>query len=61
MNCSFCGKYADDVDQMITGSGVNICSECADLCTMIRDDHKRAVRADEISLARFCEIWGTDI
>ena len=26
--CSFCGKHQDEVERMIIGPGVNICSEC---------------------------------
>ena len=30
--CSFCGKHQDEVERMIIGPGVNICSECSGLC-----------------------------
>ena len=30
--CSFCGKHQDQVERMIIGPGVNICSECIGLC-----------------------------
>ena len=60
MNCSFCGKSIDEVDQLITGPGVYICSECVDFCTMIRDEFKITANADEISVARFFEYWGSD-
>ena len=30
--CSFCGKHQDEVERMIIGPGVNICSECIGLC-----------------------------
>ena len=30
--CSFCGKHQDEVERMIIGPGVNICSECINLC-----------------------------
>lgn len=30
--CSFCGKSSDEVDRMIAGTGVYICSECIELC-----------------------------
>ena len=26
--CSFCGRSSEEVDAMVTGSGVNICNEC---------------------------------
>ena len=61
MNCSFCGKHHDEVDQIITGPDVYICSECADLCTEIRADFKATVNRDEIAVAMFQEFWGSDI
>ena len=30
--CNFCGKHQDEVERMIIGPGVNICSECINLC-----------------------------
>ena len=30
--CSFCGKHQDEVERMMIGPGVNICSECIGLC-----------------------------
>ncbi|MEG1931664.1 MAG: ATP-dependent Clp protease ATP-binding subunit ClpX, partial [Pygmaiobacter sp.] len=30
--CSFCGKSQDAVERIIIGPGVNICSECIELC-----------------------------
>ena len=33
--CSFCGKHQDEVERMIIGPGVNICSEC------IRSEERR--------------------
>ena len=30
--CSFCGKHQDEVERMIIGPGVNICSECICPC-----------------------------
>ena len=32
ITCSFCGKGQDAVERMIIGPGVNICSECIELC-----------------------------
>ena len=33
--CSFCGKHQDEVERMIIGPGVNICSECIGLCLLL--------------------------
>ena len=33
--CSFCGKPADQVQKMITGPQVAICSECVQTCNML--------------------------
>ena len=32
LRCSFCGKYQDQVDRLIAGSGAYICNECVHLC-----------------------------
>lgn len=31
LNCSFCGKRKDQVDKIVAGPGVGICSECIQL------------------------------
>ncbi|MGN0708152.1 MAG: ATP-dependent Clp protease ATP-binding subunit ClpX [Faecalibacterium sp.] len=36
--CSFCGKHQDEVERMIIGPGVNICSECITLCHDLLND-----------------------
>ena len=36
--CSFCGKHQDEVERMIIGPGVNICSECINLCHDLLSD-----------------------
>ena len=36
--CSFCGKHQDEVERMIIGPGVNICSECITLCHSLLED-----------------------
>jgi ATP-dependent Clp protease ATP-binding subunit ClpX len=43
VRCSFCGKSADQVDKIVTGPGVNICSECIKLCNEVlkEDDLKK--------------------
>ena len=35
ITCSFCGKGQDAVERMIIGPGVNICSECIELCSTL--------------------------
>lgn len=35
MNCSFCGKNQDEVNKIVAGPGVCICSECIKLCNDI--------------------------
>lgn len=36
--CSFCGKNQNQVDRIIAGPGVYICSECIDLCNEILEE-----------------------
>jgi phage shock protein A len=36
--CSFCGKSERQVERMIAGPRVSICSECVELCQRIIDD-----------------------
>ncbi len=45
IRCSFCAKSADQVDKIVTGPGVNICSECIKLCNEVlrEDDLKKPV------------------
>ena len=38
LRCSFCGKSQDEVERMIIGPGVNICSECIGLCHDLLSD-----------------------
>ncbi|HJB20629.1 MAG TPA: ATP-dependent Clp protease ATP-binding subunit ClpX [Candidatus Fournierella merdavium] len=38
LRCSFCGKSQDEVERMIIGPGVNICSECITLCASLLDE-----------------------
>ena len=38
MVCRFCGKHQDEVERMIIGPGVNICSECIGLCHDLLSD-----------------------
>ena len=43
--CSFCGKSQDAVERMVMGPGVNICSECIELCYSIVHDDEPLPRA----------------
>lgn len=38
IRCSFCGKRESQVERMISGPGVYICSDCVQLCVSILDD-----------------------
>ena len=39
--CSFCGRSGDEVDDLITGPGVNICSDCIEVCqNILREERK---------------------
>lgn len=42
--CSFCGKHQNEVDRIIIGPGVNICSECITLCHSLLDDEAKPDR-----------------
>ena len=45
IRCSFCGKSADQVDKIVTGPSVNICSECIKLCNeVLREDDLKKTR-----------------
>ena len=54
--CSFCGKHQDEVERMIIGPGVNICSECIGLCAdLLSDKPDPAVQTVHTSSLR--TIW----
>ena len=38
IRCSFCGKSQEEVDRIIAGPGVYICSECVKVCSNIVED-----------------------
>ena len=40
VTCSFCGKSAEQVDKMIAGAGVHICSDCVSMCSRIIEEDK---------------------
>ena len=45
LRCSFCGKTADQVDKIVTGPSVYICSDCVKLCNevLLEDVRQRPV------------------
>ena len=46
VTCSFCGKPAEQVEKMITGAGVHICSDCVSMCyRIIEEDKSRTMQA----------------
>ena len=46
VSCNFCGKPAEQVEKMITGAGVHICSECVSMChRIIQEDRSRTQQA----------------
>ena len=38
IRCSFCGKSQDEVERIIAGPGVYICSDCVKICSNIVED-----------------------
>ncbi len=40
-SCSFCGRSANQVEKIITGSSVHICNECIKLCNEVLAEEKR--------------------
>lgn len=47
VTCSFCGKPAEQVEKMITGAGVHICSDCVSMChRIIEEDRSRRVQEE---------------
>lgn len=48
VTCSFCGKPAEQVEKMITGAGVQICSDCVTMChRIIEEDRARAQQKEQ--------------
>ena len=61
--CSFCGKHQDEVERMIIGPGVNICSECIGLCADLlsdKPDHPRRAAARSRGSASRARIQAAD-
>jgi len=38
VRCTFCGKHQDDVEKLVSGPNVNICSECVDVCNAVLEE-----------------------
>ena len=58
--CSFCGKHQDEVERMIIGPGVNICSECIGLCHDLLSDQPEHPEANGRAAAQAvpgCRLW----
>lgn len=51
LRCSFCGKTQNEVDKLIAGEGVYICSECVRLCTDIIDEEDDATQGEGLPAA----------
>ncbi len=48
MKCSFCGKDQSEVQKIVSGpNGVNICSECINVCSYILKDDKKKINNNE--------------
>ncbi len=43
--CSFCGQSYDNVEYWIMGPDVSICSDCADHCTYLLKEWRKAKKA----------------
>ena len=51
MKCSFCGKDQSEVQKIVSGpSGVNICSECIQVCSYILKEDKKQKNNEHFSL-----------
>lgn len=46
VTCSFCGKPAERVEKMITGAGVQICSDCVAMCYRIIDEDRERAKQE---------------
>jgi len=43
VRCTFCGKHQDDVERLVSGPNVNICSECIDVCNAVLEEDAAAI------------------
>ena len=58
LKCSFCGKSQKQVQKLIAGPGVYICTECIELCNeIIEEELGEAAEADETVLPTPQEIF----
>ena len=49
--CSFCGRSGDEVEDLITGPGVNICSDCIEVCqNILREERKVSKKKESTKL-----------
>lgn len=55
VTCSFCGKPAEQVEKMITGAGVQICSDCVTMCHRIIEEDRARVQQKEQEVAAAVE------
>ena len=39
LHCAFCSKKTEEVPYLVTGPGVNICSQCVTLCMEVLQKH----------------------
>lgn len=48
LNCCFCGKTQDEVDQIIESKASTICDECVKLCSQIiaEKDRKKHFKSE---------------
>ena len=58
LHCSFCGKSQHEVEVLIAGPGVHICSECVDLCGEIVEDKRANTPSREELVERIAELEG---
>ena len=57
MTCSFCGRFPSQVDKMITGPNVQICSDCIRAChDIIRDNAVRSIPEIDFEIPAPAEI-----
>jgi ATP-dependent Clp protease ATP-binding subunit ClpX len=51
MKCSFCGKDQSEVKKIVSGpNGVNICSECIQVCSYILKEDEKKKKSEEFSI-----------
>ncbi|MGL1902371.1 MAG: ATP-dependent Clp protease ATP-binding subunit ClpX [Fibrobacterales bacterium] len=52
VNCSFCGKSAEQVDKIITGPpGICVCNECVTMCHKIITEEMKRAKASNVAAA----------